>query len=104
MYTEDPMLHILINLAQVHELISYYGVQDIYPINDWKLLYKVLIKAQEIIRWKQLHYGTYAMEWDQCQQRFVLDTTRKEVMGEPQWIRALTRNMEISKDKVEDCT
>jgi hypothetical protein len=29
------------------------------------------------------------MEWDQCQQRFILDTTREEVMGEPQWIRAM---------------
>jgi hypothetical protein len=47
-YTVDPMLRILNNFALVQEPISYYGVQDIHPINDWKP-YKPLIKAQERI-------------------------------------------------------
>eukprot|EP00978_Attheya_sp_CCMP212_P040952 scaffold229191_cov71-Attheya_sp.AAC.1 len=69
------ILRILINLALANKPITYYGVQDLYPINDWKP-YKALIKAQEQI------------EWDQCQRRFITVTTgRNPVTGEPQWIR-----------------
>eukprot|EP00978_Attheya_sp_CCMP212_P011912 scaffold29619_cov63-Attheya_sp.AAC.7 len=83
----DPMLRILINLALANEPITYYGVQeDLYPINDSKP-YKTLIKAQERIGWRQLHYGRYVLEWDQCQRRFITVTTGNPVTGEPQWIR-----------------
>jgi hypothetical protein len=82
----DPMLRILINLALANEPITYYGTQDLYPINDWKP-YKVLIKAQERIGWRQLHYGRYVLEWDQCQRRFLTITKGNPVTGEPQWIR-----------------
>jgi hypothetical protein len=87
-YKVDPMLRILINFALVHEPITYYGMQDIYPINDWKP-YKTLIKAQEKVGWKQLNYGRYVLEWDRCQRRYILATTGEEVTGEPQWIRAV---------------
>jgi hypothetical protein len=87
-YTVDPMLRILINFALVHEPITYYGMQDMYPINDWRP-YKSLIKAQERIGWKQLHYGRYVLEWDRCQRSYILATTGDEVTGEPQWIRAV---------------
>eukprot|EP00978_Attheya_sp_CCMP212_P017822 scaffold48032_cov41-Attheya_sp.AAC.1 len=80
------MLRILINLALANEPITYYGVQDLYPINEWKP-YKVLIKAQERIGWRQLHYGRYVLEWDQCQRRYITITTGNPVTGEPQWIR-----------------
>jgi hypothetical protein len=82
----DPTLRILINLALVNELITYYGVKDLYPINDWKP-YTTLIKAQEQIGWRQLHYGQYVLEWDQYQRQFITFTTGKPVTGEPQWIR-----------------
>eukprot|EP00978_Attheya_sp_CCMP212_P043419 scaffold283137_cov66-Attheya_sp.AAC.5 len=80
------MLRILINLTLANEPITYYEVQDLYPINDWKP-YKALIKAQERIGWRQLHYGRYVLEWDQCQRRFTTFTTENPVTGEPQWIR-----------------
>eukprot|EP00978_Attheya_sp_CCMP212_P000179 scaffold315_cov32-Attheya_sp.AAC.3 len=57
----DPMLRILINLALANEPITYYGAQDLYPINDWKP-YKALIKAQERTGWRQLHYRRYVLE------------------------------------------
>eukprot|EP00978_Attheya_sp_CCMP212_P032187 scaffold124289_cov63-Attheya_sp.AAC.5 len=86
MHEIDPMLRILINLALANELITYYGVQDLYRINDWKP-YKALIKAQERIEWRQLHYCRYVLEWDQCQRIFITFTTGNPVTGEPQWIR-----------------
>eukprot|EP00978_Attheya_sp_CCMP212_P012377 scaffold30796_cov58-Attheya_sp.AAC.1 len=60
MHEINPMLRILMNLALANEPITCYGVQDLYPINDWKP-YKALIKAQEQIGWRQLHYGRYVL-------------------------------------------